>query len=626
MAGLSERRPATAPVTDASVLAYLYGTDEALPLEVALRAGPLSMTLRGGHIVDLKVAGYEVWHGVTFLYRDPDWGTPEPVFQRIVHEVDGEGFSLQLEGYIPTQPAIDLLLTLHGDLQGTVKLQARAVPRGDLLANRVGLCLLHPMHAMGQALEVEHADGRISRSTFPKQVPPWPPFTGVRGIRHEFAPGNWAQVRFQGDDFEFEDQRNNADASFKTYSRSNNMPRPYVLRSGAAIEQSLTLRIEPAVVPLDPVPAQARAVDLHEYAEVVRMPQLGLAIAPADAQASPLVQATLADISPSLLHLTLALPEQPVRWAGIAQLLSVAGARLRLDITAGVTAASLARLAMVLRDTGITPESVAVFPGTPSLVTATREAFPGSAIGGGTSHFFAQFNRMDDVGPADFLGFTVCPIVHSADDTAPMAGLQTLPSLLATARARYPGRALRIGPSSLGARSSPLGNQPASDGTRRIALAKRDPRTRGLFGAAWLLGHVAEAARAGAEAVSVMSLRGDAGVLDETVDGLLLRHPTFFVLAQLARLKPLQSVTVSNATHVVALASACDDQAHWLIANLTARVVDLTVGGGVPARVMDAAAWQAYASGRAASPWQEFRVGQAGVLQLDAFAIAITSP
>ncbi len=126
MAEPSERLPATAGVMDASVLSALYGTDEALPLEVALRAGPLSMTLRGGHLVNLKVAGYEVWHGVTFLYRDPDLCTPEPVFQRTLHEVEGEGFSLQLEGYIPTQPAIDLLLTLHGDSQGTVKLQARA--------------------------------------------------------------------------------------------------------------------------------------------------------------------------------------------------------------------------------------------------------------------------------------------------------------------------------------------------------------------------------------------------------------------------------------------------------------------------------------------------------------------
>ena len=74
---------------NASRLACLYGTDEALPLEVALRAGPLSMTLRGGHIVNLKAAGHEIWHGVTFLYRDPDWGTPEPVFQRTLHALDG---------------------------------------------------------------------------------------------------------------------------------------------------------------------------------------------------------------------------------------------------------------------------------------------------------------------------------------------------------------------------------------------------------------------------------------------------------------------------------------------------------------------------------------------------------
>ena len=75
-----------------------------------------------------------------------------------------------------------------------------------------------------------------------------------------------------------------------------------------------------------------------------------------------------------------------------------------------------------------------------------------------------------------------------------------------------------------------------------------------------------------------MSLRGDAGVLAETIDGRLLRHPTFFVLAQLARLKCLRAVTVSNLagiTGMVALAGACDDRDDWLIANLTSQTVDL---------------------------------------------------
>ena len=162
-----------------------------------------------------------------------------------------------------------------------------------------------------------------------------------------------------------------------------------------------------------------------------------------------------------------------------------------------------------------------------------------------------------------------------------------------------------------------------------MALAKRDPRTRGLFGAAWLIGHVALAARGGAEAVSVMSLCGDAGVLDETIDGRLLRHPTFFVLKQLARLKLIQDVTVMHDMHVVALASASDGRADWLVANLSNAPVTVSVGNNFSACVMDASAWHAYASGCAVSPWRKLSVDLVnivGVLQLDAFAIAIVTP
>ena len=401
------------------------------------------------------------------------------------------------------------------------------------------------------------------------------------------------------------------------------MPRPYVLRGGVVIEQALTLCIEPATVALEPAPKPTRPLRVDTCAETARMPQLGLAITATDAQASPLLRAALAEIAPPLLHLTLSLPDEPAEWIGIAQLLSAARARLRLDVLAGVTAAALMRLAAEMRNAGIEPESVAVFPGASSTLAAARLAFPGSAIGSGTPHFFAQFNRMDAVGPTDFLSFTICPTVHSADDAAPMAGLQSLPSLLATARASYPERAMRIGPSSLGARSSPLGTLSASDGTRRVALAGRDPRTRGLFGAAWLLGHVAQAARAGAAAVTVMSLRGDAGIVDHAIDGRLLRHPTFFVLAQLARFKRQPLVSVSSLTTVVLLAGECDGRAVCLIANLTSQAVAVTVRDAGPTCVMDSTAWRAYVSGEAQSPWRAVIVGYSKLLQLDAFAIAL---
>lgn len=206
------------PDMGAANLLALYGTLELLPVEVGLHAGPLEMTLRGGHLVDLMVAGHAVWEGVVFLYRDPHWCTPEPVFQRVVQEVQtqtegvGQGFTLLLDGFIPTQPAIDISLVVRGDSQGVVTVRARAVPRGDILANRMGLCLMHPMSAIGQALDIEHVDGRISHAVFPEHVPPWPPFTGVRGIRHEYAAGHWASASFGGDEFEFEDEQSSGTA------------------------------------------------------------------------------------------------------------------------------------------------------------------------------------------------------------------------------------------------------------------------------------------------------------------------------------------------------------------------------------------------------------------------------
>ena len=102
-----------------------------------------------------------------------------------VAEVRGRGLLLGVE------------LADHGDT--TLEVVARATPRGDLSAQRIGLCLLHPLSAAGGAVEIEHVDGRLSRSTLPTRVSPWPPFTLVRQVRHEYQPGHWACARLEGD-------------------------------------------------------------------------------------------------------------------------------------------------------------------------------------------------------------------------------------------------------------------------------------------------------------------------------------------------------------------------------------------------------------------------------------------
>lgn len=601
----------------------LFGTDEPQARTLSLRAGRLTVLLRGAKLAAVELDGHEVWHGVAFLYRDPDWGTPEPVVDRLEHATLTNGFEARIHGHIPAGPGIDFEIGIKG-ADGVLRYEVTAVPRGDIASNRTGLCVMHPLSACGRRVEVEHTDGRVSRSTFPTLIAPWPPFTLVRGIRHEFAEDAWARCRFEGDDFELEDQRNNADASFKTYSRSNLMLRPYTLRAGVPMRQSVKLCLEPSRSGFKPIEDRPVTVRVGEPAGM--LPRIGVAIAPADAAAPREVRSAARTLAPAMLHLSLDAPTQPTDWPAIAQLLAECGAQLRLDIegvTIGKADAELAALAAHLHRAGVEPESVAVFPSAQPAIDAARRAFPVSAIGGGTPHFFTQLNRIEDLGRADFLSFTTASVVHGADDDAVMAGLQSLPAMISTLRAQHGDVPVRVGPSSIGARKSPLGAQPASDGSRRLALARRDPRTGGLFGAAWMLGYVAQFARAGVDAVSVMSLQGDAALV-ELRGSTAVRHPAFHVLMRLRSPARMREVSSSHPHRVAALVLDRKGAGELLLANLTAEPLEVRIDGwrgGGDAAVMDLQALQDHARQACPEPWRCLEAPSSG-LRLGPYAVA----
>lgn len=584
----------------------LLGTDEPVPAALSLRAGPLRVRVRGTRLLAMDVAGHEVWHGGAFLYRDEGWGTPEPVADATrVEERDG-GFTVVVQGHIPARHRIDLRIEITGTDDGCLTYDARATPCADLPANRIGVCVLHPPSSFGRRIDVTHVDGRTSASRLPTLVAPWPPFMGVRALRHEYADGAWATCQLDGDSFELEDQRNNADASFKTYSRSNMMPRPFTLTGGQEIHQRLTFRVE-GDTPAQPV-AAATIPTLAVSADVAPMPPIGLAITPADAQ--PDTAAALApllrQLAPPLLHLGLRSPQEAVHWPGVAALLSAGGSRLRLDVEGlggADAAASLVALAREMARAGVAPSDVAVFPGTPAVLESARRAFSAASIGSGTPHFFAQINRIEGLGPVDFLSFTASSIVHGADDEAVMHGLQSLPWLLRTLAANHPQVPVHTGPSAIAAMRSPLGAQPEGDGIHRTALARRDPRTGAMFGAAWVLGHVAALAQAGAHAISVLHLRGDQGILAPAGDGSWQRRPAFFVLQALSGATHLRRVDTGTPQRIAALWVRRNGLHLLLLANLTGEGIDMPAPAsmtGVPQR-LDALAVEA----GAATPWQD---------------------
>jgi len=388
-----------------------------------LQAGDLRCSLHAdGRVGAIHSGDLEVWHGVHWLLRDPHWRTPPlrlSVPARTQPAAESAGWRVDLQGVFEpyaeagsAPPRLQTTLSFLGESSGVLSLTGEAWLPPDappLSLNRIGLCLLHPITQAGARCEVLHDDGRTTRASLPTLVSPWPPFSGIATLRIALGRGQWAVAEFEGDSFELEDQRNNADASFKTYARSNFLPRPFVLAPGGRVRQSLRLRVErrrwaasprrlagaaPALSRSHRVEADPGLLDLSDLrVGPARAFELGLALEASDLRSSLASASLLARLAPDVLHLGLhpreTLSDRQLRV--LARMLEAADAQLRLDLldfAAPQELQALPELAQRLRSAGVEPRAVGVFPSTAQAVQAARAAFERSHVGGGTADFF----------------------------------------------------------------------------------------------------------------------------------------------------------------------------------------------------------------------------------------------
>ena len=207
--------------------------------------------------------------------------------------------------------------------------------------------------------------------------------------------------------------------------------------------------------------------------------------------------------------------------------------------------------------------------------------------------FFTELNRKRVPTQAlDFVMNTTCPIVHAADDRSVMETLEALPFQVSTARAFIGNAKHRVGPSAIGCRDNPHGATftPNPD-NRRVCLAKMDPRMRGLFGAAWMLGYVATLARSGVAAITLGAPTGPLGVIYRKTDydqpgydelATPAVYPAFHVIGGLTRGAgaTLVDAACSDPQKVQCLAYRAKAGATTLwLANLTAQNQQVQIAG-----------------------------------------------
>ncbi|MGD9508087.1 MAG: hypothetical protein AB7I59_02890 [Geminicoccaceae bacterium] len=531
-----------------SLAMKLFGTEEPVPETPVLRAGPLECSLDAGNLRHIKVHGVEAIRAVSYIVRDRNWGTYNPEISDLTIEQDAGGFRVGYRAVCQdAQQAFAYTARIEGDAAGNLSFAAEGEALSDFVTNRTGFVVLHPVEGVsGAPVEVERVDGSVEHSRFPELIDPSCPFMDLRTLTHEPLPGVRVACRMEGDTFEMEDQRNWLDASYKTYVRPLALPWPYTIAKGGKLHQRVALTV--TGTPARAAAGKDEAVSVTiERQEVGRMPAVGLAVPAEHAEAALALVEPLRALGPA--HLMAELDARKGHDAGLlrryGELARATGADLVLEVVLPCVDAKgrpTADLDVLLRDldqvkaavasAGMRPARVAVspaadlkctlpgsvFPKAPDwsdLAAAARAAFPGIPLGGGMFSYFTELNRKrPPAGVFDFVGHTICPLVHACDDLSLTEGLEALPYIIKTTRSFAGDAPYWLFPSTLAMRQNPYGAAPAENPEAgRVAMANSDPREHALIGAAWYAGVLAHAARGGLEAVTLGAAAGPSGVV-----------------------------------------------------------------------------------------------------------------
>ena len=488
-----------------------------------LACGPFTGERYQGSLRWLRVDDCEFVRMVGLVVRDRAWRTLAPVSLR--ERRTARGWSIAGRTNVG-RGSLAWQLDVAGRPDG-IDVRATMTAVGDVVTNRAGIVVLLPASTFaGATFVAAHVNGATTRGRLTREICPHQPMIDLRSARFSARGGPALALTFEGDVFEMEDQRNWLDPSYKLYSRALSRPFPYRIRSGAQVEQRVTIDLVRG-------PGPAR----HARHAVRRgvLPSLGIATAPDRVPADgPLVDA-LRELSPAfVLHRT---DHRGRGLAAAARLATSLGAALRVEAFGdGVALASALEHAK--------PQSVAAYLPGPNVERALARC--GAAHMGGTFADFVMVNRNGIAPDAVRATFALCPTVHARDDRSLIESLDTLPALFAQARRIAGARPLDAGPCSLLRRLLPKTGEPAIGGPGGIGHDYDvDPRQYALIAAAWLATTIAIAAAEGVGSLCAFEAVGARGLVRSKTrsgrDGgersnvdIIERSPAHAVLAALA--------------------------------------------------------------------------------------------
>jgi hypothetical protein len=587
-----------------------------MPQRTRLQAGPLSLVFLEGDLRTIKLGDQEVLRRVYVAIRDRNWGTVPPALSNV--QVDRTEDSFRISFDVENRAAdIDFFWQgrISGDARGRISFGMEGTARSTFLRNRIGFCVLHPIgECAGQPCVVEKVDGTVERGTFPQYIAPHQPFFDIQAICHQVVPDAWAEVRFAGDVFEMEDQRNWTDASFKTYSTPLALPFPIEVKKGTRISQAVTLTVKGEVPEMPTAGRREGLVFSVGQAACGPLPRIGLGVASHGQPLSPRELARLKALNLSHLRVDLRLAEMgSERVLGRATTEAAAlGAALEVALhLSDAAAGELALLARVIEKIKPTVCTWLIFHNAERTTAAkwvdlARQFLTGydpvAKIGAGTDAFFTELNRDRPVVEAlDLVSYSLIPQVHAFDNASLVETLETQAETAKSARRFCAGLPLSISPITFKMRFNPGATGPEPEPAPGELPATVDVRQMSLFGAGWTLGSLKYVAESGVYSVTYYETSGWHGVMEReagaarpegfhSIPGAVF--PLYHVLADVGEFTRGEVIPSksSDTLRVDGLALRKGDKTRVLLANLGAEPQRVRVGdlsGRVWVRLLD---------------------------------------
>jgi len=575
-----------------SINAQRHGTDEPPPVKTSLRAGPLSLTYIDGGLRGIFLGEREVVRRVYAAVRDENWGTVPALLSDERLEIAPDGFRITYQAE-HRQGGLHFVWRgrITGRADGMIEFTLEGTARTSFRRSRIGLCVLHPpAGCAGQPCAVTHGDGTVETCVFPEAIAPHQPFRDVRILSSRVGPDVWADVAFEGETFETEDQRNWTDASYKTYGTPLDLPHPVWIAEGTTVSQAVTLTLRGPLPPAVAEPEDGPVRFSLHAGQSVPLPGLGLGVAHCGRALTAEETARLASLHLDHLRVDVT-PSDPAHPARLRQASGEAravGARLLVALRLSQDAPSeLARLCAIAAELGTPLRAWLVYFQGEKCVSedsfqiarrALAAGTPGVPIFGGTDAYFAELNRARPaLSGADGVAYSVNPQAHAFDDESLMETPEAQSATASSARRLYGDLPVWVSPLTLRPRFNPDAGPDAPEGE-----PPADARQRSLLAAAWTLASVKSLAEGGAAGLTYFETAGPRGLMEA---GSVF--PVFYVLAWLGEFadgEVLPSAS-SRPGRVECLALRKKGRQALLLANLTPEPQCVMLGGLTPRRV-----------------------------------------